>query len=153
MISSGELKQAEKVLENILVDEPNNQKAKIILAKLIFFDDFEKSLKLLDQIEEGSEHSESIDSLKTFAYLFSLKNNPENLDNSSVKNLYLDAINEIQKQNFDSALTKFIEVIRADRYFDNDGARKACIAIFKYLGEENELTLKHRRDFGRALYV
>ena len=153
IISSGEFTKAKKVLENILSNEPENQKARIMLAKLIFFDDYEKSLKLIGQIDEGSEYSELIESLKTFVHLFSLKNAHEQLTDSPVKILYLQAISELQKQNFDSALNKFIEVIRNDRYFDDDGARKACIAIFKYLGEENELTIKHRRDFGRALYV
>ncbi len=153
LISSGEIKKAEKVLENILIDEPDNIKAKIILAKLIFFNDYEKSLKLIEQISEGSEYLDSIESLNIFARLFSLKDNSDNLDNTPSKNIYLNAIADLQKQNFDSALTKFIELIRDDRYYDEDGARKACIAIFKYLGEENELTLKHRRDFGRALYI
>lgn len=153
LISSGELEKAEKVLENILREEPGNQKAIVALAKLIFFNDYEKSFKLLDQIDEGSEYSEIRESLKTFAHLFSLKNNPNQLTDSPAKKLYVEAISDLQKQDFDSALFKFIEVIREDRYFADDGARKACIAIFKYLGEENELTLKHRKDFGRALYV
>jgi len=66
---------------------------------------------------------------------------------------YKSAIDELRKKNFDAALQKFIEVIKTDRSLDDDGARKACIAIFKYLGEENEITLRHRRDFGSALYI
>ncbi|MGB5289710.1 MAG: hypothetical protein WBQ32_12480 [Ignavibacteriaceae bacterium] len=31
-----------------------------------------------------------------------------------------------------------------------DALRKPRISILKYLGEENEITLKHRRDFGSA---
>jgi putative thioredoxin len=54
---------------------------------------------------------------------------------------------------FDSSLEKFIEVIRADKSSDNEGARRACIAIFKYLGDDHEITIKHTRDFGSALYV
>jgi putative thioredoxin len=50
-------------------------------------------------------------------------------------------------------LEQFIEVIREDRYYDDDGSRKACIAIFKYLGEERDTTIKYRRAFGNALYV
>ena len=62
-------------------------------------------------------------------------------------------INILKNKNFDSALENFINVIRLNRQFDDDGARKACIAIFKYLGEEHEITQRHRRDFGSALYV
>ena len=65
----------------------------------------------------------------------------------------MSAINDIRRKDFNSALSKIIDVIRTDRNYDDDGARKACIAIFKYLGEDHEITQKHRRDFGRALYV
>ncbi|NTW46814.1 MAG: tetratricopeptide repeat protein, partial [Chlorobaculum sp.] len=45
---------------------------------------------------------------------------------------------------------RFIAVLRDNRYYDDDGSRKACIAIFRLLGEEHEITLKHRRAFDRA---
>jgi putative thioredoxin len=70
-----------------------------------------------------------------------------------VKSIYIEAIGDLMKKNFPNALEKFIKVIKENKSYDDEGARKACIAIFKYLGEENEITLKYRRDFGRALYV
>ena len=77
----------------------------------------------------------------------------DSLPDSPAREKYITAIENLRNQNFDSALSNFIDVIREDRYFDDDGARKACIAIFKYLGEESAITLKYRRDFGSALYV
>ena len=153
LISTGEEDKAEKVLENILKAEPDNEKAKVILARILFFKDAERSLSLVKSIDEGSEYFETVNSLRSFAGLFELKDNPDNLPDSQTKFIYLEATSDLQKKNFDSALEKFIEVIRIDRQFDDDGARKACIAIFKYLGEENEITLRHRRYFGSALYI
>ena len=72
---------------------------------------------------------------------------------SDVKEKYFSAILDIRKQDFNSALSEFIEIIRTAGNYDEDGARKACIAIFKFLGEYHEITLNHRQDFGRALYV
>ena len=69
-----------------------------------------------------------------------------------VRERYREAIEKLRKKNFDGALSDFIEVIRENRYYDDDGARKACIAIFKYLGEDEPTTLKHRKVFDRALY-
>lgn len=153
LISNGETDKAIKVLENMLKKEPENEKVKVMLAKLLVFKDKEKCLSLIEGIDEGSENFELVVSLKTISRLINLKNNPNGLQESPAWNLYMEAIGDIQKQNFDSALDKFIEVIRSDRTLDDDGARKACIAIFKYLGEENEITIKHRRDFGSALYI
>ena len=94
-----------------------------------------------------------VDSIKTFARMFNYLDDKNSLPDNQVKDLYLNAITEVKEKKFASALEKFIEVIRSNRYYDNDGARKACIAIFKFLGEENEITLKYRRDFSSALYV
>jgi len=70
-----------------------------------------------------------------------------------VKATYTRAIQDLSVGNYDRALDGFIDVIREDRYYDDDGSRKACIAIFKYLGEDNEITVNHRRAFGNALYT
>ena len=55
--------------------------------------------------------------------------------------------------DFDRGLATFIYVIREDRYYADDFSRKACIAIFRLLGEGHEITRKYRRAFDGALYV
>lgn len=144
---------ARPILEEIVTHDKANQKAKVLLAKLTLHTDPERAVKLINDIEEHSKYYEAASSIKTFGRLFSLLDNPEHLTDASVKASYLDAIESLKSQDYDSALTKFIEIIRNDRYYDNDGSRKAVIAIFKYLGDEHMLTVKHRRDFGSALYI
>lgn len=50
-----------------------------------------------------------------------------------------------------TAVGQFIEAIRENRSYD-DGSRKACIAVFKLLSEEHEVTKRPRRDFSSALH-
>ncbi len=145
--------KAVKILKSILSSEPENEEVKILLAKSTFFEDPINSIKLIEGFDESSEHFEIVDSLRTFANMFDLLNHSDSLPTNQVKDIYLNAIKNVKEQNFDSALETFIETIRTDRYYDDDGSRKACIAIFKYLGEENEISLKYRRDFSSALFV
>jgi hypothetical protein len=42
--------------------------------------------------------------------------------------------------DFDTALSEFIEAMKVDRGFNDECSRKACIAIFRYLGEESDIT-------------
>ena len=49
-------------------------------------------------------------------------------------------------------LRGLIDVIRRNRYYDDDGARKAVIAVFKLLGEDHETTRAYRNPFANALY-
>jgi putative thioredoxin len=77
---------------------------------------------------------------------------PNELPEAPVREDYIAALNLLAEGNFNASLSTFISVIRRDRYYDDDGSRKACIGIFKLLGEEHEITLAHRKEFNRSLY-
>jgi putative thioredoxin len=124
---------------------------KVLLAKILLFDDIKEAKRLIQNVDGNLNNIELADSINTLAEL--LQRDQSSFGDSEVREKYLSAILDIRKKDFDSALTKFIEIIRTDRNYDDDGARKACIAIFKFLGEDNEITVRHRRDFGSALYV
>jgi putative thioredoxin len=149
LISKDENDKAFLMLDKMLKQEPDNSELKILLAQTLLFRDPGKAEALAIESELDAENSELVDSIKTIAHLFSLNG----IKGSDAAGDYKSAIEELKQRNFDSALEKFIEVIKTDRSLDDDGARKACIAIFKFLGEDNEITLRHRRDFGSALYI
>jgi putative thioredoxin len=149
LLLEGNNAEAVVLLEKLIKAEPDNPEVKALLARTILFEDSSRALELITGIEDNTDFSELIESIKTISNLFTVNG----LDNSEIAKQFNSAVESLKSKNFDSALEKFIDVIRTDRTFNDDGARKACIAIFKYLGEENEITLRHRRDFGSALYV
>lgn len=149
LMNKGENDKASNLLKKLLKSDPENSELKLLLAKAILFDDPVTSEKLAVEAEHNVQNSELINSIRTIAHLFSLNG----IGGSDTAVQYKSAIEELKRKNFDLALEKFIDIIKTDRSLDNDGARKACIAIFKYLGEENEISLRHRRDFGSALYI
>ncbi|WP_017659547.1 thioredoxin [Baaleninema simplex] len=54
--------------------------------------------------------------------------------------------------NYKEALETFIDLVGRDRGYQNDGARKAAIAIFNLLGNDHPLTQEYRRQLTMALY-
>ena len=152
LLSSGNENEASRIFKDVLIHDSGNITVKIHLARIYLFEDTEKAIQLIASIEETLENAEIINSLKTIADLIK-ENNSMVLQESASKELYLEAVRLLKEKKFDQSLEKFIEMIRTDRYYGDDIARKACVAIFKYLGEESEITLTYRRDFGRALYV
>ena len=152
LLSAGNEKEAKKILNEVLNHDVQNTPAKIHLARIYLFNDSKKAFQLLSDIEETNENVEMLSSIRTIADLLA-ESNAEHLEDSPTKEIYLEAVNKLKEKKFDQSLEKFIEIIRTDRFFADDISRKACVAIFKYLGEESEITLTYRRDFGRALYV
>ena len=149
LLDKGDDERAAALLKKLAEIEPDNSSVKVQLARSVLFNDYKTAEQLAAESENDMANSELVDSIKTISHLFSMND----INGSDAAAEYKSAIDELRKKNFDAALQKFIEVIKTDRSLDDDGARKACIAIFKYLGEENEITLRHRRDFGSALYI
>lgn len=151
LLEKGNTTDAKIILEDVQKGDINNNDVKILLAKILFFEDQKEALRLIENADGNLDNIELTQAMSTLAEL--LNRDISLFPESDVKQEYRSAIEDIRSQNFDSALQKFINVIRKDRNYDDDGARKACIAIFKFLGENNQITLKNRRDFGSALNV
>jgi putative thioredoxin len=150
--ASGDEGAARAIVEGVLAQEPDNLKARILEAQILLFEDPDRAAELLAGLEEHVEDFQKVDSVRTLAALLTKAKDVQHLPESPVKARYEAALQEVTRKHFDAALRHFIHIIREDRYYDDDGSRKACIAIFKYLGETHEVTLKHRREFSSALY-
>jgi putative thioredoxin len=150
LLGKGSEMDAKVILEEVLRRDMNNDEVKILLAKVLLFDEPKEAIRLVQNADGSGEYFDIAESIKTIIELLDKK---DKLPDTDVMDKYSNAIEDLKNKNFDASLEKFIDVIREDRQYDDDGSRKACIAIFKYLGEEHPITIKHRREFGSALYV
>ena len=139
LVAEGKRKEAAPLLEEILRRSPDNHRARVLLAQALLEADRARALDLVRHIEADSKYFQTADAIKTVATLETRLENPSLFPGDPVKPAYVEAIRLLEKGEVGAALDKFIEVIRANRYYDDDGARKACIAIFTLLGDENEL--------------
>jgi putative thioredoxin len=149
----GPCKVLSPVLEKIISQDPENDQASLMLAKILLFIDSDRAINLVKNIEFNSDFYSLAESIRIFEKLFKLSKNSNNLPEGKIKEEYHRAIKHCQSRNFEQALESFIDVMLTDRNYHNDGARKACIAIFKYLGEKHNITKKYRPKFSSALYV
>lgn len=153
MLSNGKVSEAQKMLEEIVRAEPENDSANALLARINIFVDPEKASDYAKAIEPGSAYFEMAESIQTFAALFQYLENPDDLPEGANKEQYLKAIKNLHDQKFEEGIQGFIEMLELDRNYDEDGSRKACVAIFKFLGEDHSITKKYRPAFSSALYV
>ncbi len=141
---------AKMALEEALQHEPALKEAQVLLANEIVMNEPERALELVSTIHEDSSHYQMACDISTLSYLMTV--DTEQLEEASVKSYYVQAINSLREARFEEALQHIIEVIRRNKYYDDEGARKGCIAIFHYLGEDHELSKEYRRKFDMALF-
>jgi putative thioredoxin len=153
LLTAGRLPEAKQSLEKALAAEPGNPAAAVLLAQTLLYENPQKAVQLVRHIEEDSEYFQTVETIRSFERMFQYLEKQNGLPEDPVKKQYLEATRHLRSANFSAALEDFIEVLQTDRYYDDDGSRKACIAIFKFLGEDHELTQKYRPVFSSALYV
>jgi len=148
LLEEGSSQKALELLEEVLEHEPGNQDAGVMLMKLKLFSDPAEAEQLAGMLEGKSELFDLCDAVRTLASV--LGRSESDFPGNTVRETYIAAVKHLQNEDFDQALEGFIHVLKEDRYYDDDGSRKNCIAIFRFLGEEHPVTLRHRRAFDRS---
>jgi len=143
---------ARELLEVVVAAEPTNEVATVLLAQTFLDSEPTRAVEMLEGIGRGSDRHEEAEAIRTLASLCGRLDPGGPLPEGLVKGLYERAIEKARLRDYGAALDAFIEVVLKDRGYDDDGARKACIAIFKLLGEDDSITRQHRPAFGNALY-
>ena len=152
LLHDNKIPEGQSVLEKIIGEDPANEHARALLAGSLIGTDPDKAVGLVQGIEEYSEYFPMVEAVRTFCALTSKLRQPADLPDDPAKPTYLAALGELASFNYDAALKHFIDVIRTNRYYDDDGARKACVAIFRILGDNHDVTQNWRREFSNALY-
>jgi putative thioredoxin len=58
----------------------------------------------------------------------------------------------VTQERHQEALEEFLEVVRRDRQYNDDGARKAMLALFTTIGDDDPVTREYRRKLANVLF-
>jgi len=151
LLAVGDHDEAEEIARSVLARDPANTHAAVIAAQAVVWKDAAQAAGLVATLEADSEHFPLVEAIRTVAHVEAVAADPARLASAACKEVYLAAARALAARDFRKAVELFINVLRSDRRYDDEGARKACIAIFRLLGDEHDVTREHRRDFSSAL--
>jgi putative thioredoxin len=156
----GKLAEAKAQYRAILESEPNHGKALLGMGRLLMNEgDVQGALQYLEQVPlVGAERKEAdplIARLKLqggatqdeSALREKLKSEPNNLETRFELAQALAAA-----EKYDEALSEFLNIVKGDRSFREDGARQAMVQIFEVLGSDQPLTEKYRSELAKVLF-
>lgn len=145
--------EALKLLKTVVEQEPDNAAAKALIAQALVFQDPQRALQMLDGVDLRDPVPVRIaDAVGVLAHLATVREKPESLPASPGRDTYIAAAEQIAGQDFEAAFASLLKVVSVDRRLDDDGARKAMLALFTLLGEDHPLTQQYRRRLERALF-
>lgn len=152
-LKQGDAEAAEQLLWPILDDNPDDPEVKVLLAQALAFRDPTRANALADEADIADPELRQVrEAVQTVARLIALGDHPDELPEAPVRDTYLAGIHALGDADYDTALDHFIDVVQQNRDYDDDGARKACVALFTLLGNEHPATQEYRRTFDMALY-
>jgi putative thioredoxin len=158
--SQGKAAEAKALYRQILESEPNHAKSLLGIAGLLMSEgDGKAALHFLDKIPLVADERKEADRLIARLKLQS----GAGQDESSLRARLQADPNDIEArfalaqalaggEKYDEALAEFLSVVKTDRNFSEDGARKAMIQIFEVLGSEHRLTEKYRSELAKVLF-
>jgi len=153
LLAAGKTEQGIRLLRSLVSRDQGNIAARVALASALFPESHADAAALVREIEADSEYFPLADAIRTIADIESHLGHPASLAESPAKEQYLAAIASMSRNEMEKAIDGFIRVIREDKSYDDEGARRACIALFKMLGDDNEIARQKRREFSSALFV
>ena len=158
--AEGKLVEAKAAYETILAADPNHGQALLGMARLVMnHGDNAAALDYLERISIVADERKEADRLvarlnlqaggaqNEAALRENIKADPKNIE---ARFELAQALAGVEK--YDEALQEFLEVVKADRKFKDDGARKAMIQIFEVLDSDDPLTDKYRSELAAVLF-
>lgn len=151
-IEVGDRVRSREAALNLYNEDPENDEWKVTLALQFLPDQIEDAEKLINSLQEPERFMIEKEAVETISRLKTISDGEYSLPDSKPAVRYREAAVSLFQGQFDEAIKGFIDVLIADRELDDEGARKACVALFRFLGDKHPVSQDYRRQFSMALY-
>ena len=135
-------------LDHFVAENPDFSEAAVLLARHQIFSDPERALSAIEPIRPGNVLFDQAEDLRLLAQLGQF----EAEEDIPVVTKLKAAREAILAEDWDATLNYLVESLMMNKNYKDEFPRKVTIAVFRFLGEQHELTRKYRPRFSMALY-
>jgi len=144
--------EAGKAARRALELEPANSAAALCLVKALLREgQGSPALEILDRFPAGAESS-SAERLRPLAALLAEVESSADQPADVMEAGYLQTARLLARGNYPAALDGLLELLRRDKHYRNDDARRVYLAALEILGEEDPLTRQYRDELASVLF-
>jgi putative thioredoxin len=156
----GKPAEAQAIYQSILDAEPTHAKSLLGLGRVLMnAGDRDGALETLERISPAAEERKIADRLIARLQL----QGDQSADEATLRQKLAAQPDSLEarfdlaqalaaNEKFEEALSEFFEIVKSDREFRDDGARKAMVQIFEVLGPDHPLTDKYRSELATVLF-
>ena len=157
--SEGDAEKALEIYEQVLEESAQHAGALLGVGRGLLDTDVERGLSLLERVPLGGPERNEADRLIARQKL----SQRDGDDAESLRRELAAAPDSIDlrfrlaqalaaEEHYEAALEEFLAVLKKDRAFEDDGARKAMVQIFEVLGRGSELADRFRSEMAKVLF-
>jgi putative thioredoxin len=156
----GKAAEAQAIYRSILDAEPQHAKSLLGLGRVLMnAGDRDGALETLDRISPAAEERKIADRLMARLQLQGDQGADEATlreklaaDPDSLEARFDLAQALAANEKFEEALNEFLKIVKSDRGFRDDGARRAMVQIFDVLPPDDPLIDKYRSELAKVLF-
>lgn len=153
-LAAGDRKGAINFLRSALVKEPDNYHLHPELAGLLIAEgEYEQAEALLNALPANEQLNEDVARIRaSLKFLIITRDAPDaaalrralDADNNDVRALYQLSAHQVIAGEYEAAMDQLLDIVRRDRRFGDDAARKALIDVFTLLGNSGDQVKRYR---------
>ncbi len=148
LLDEGQRDAAIQLLEQIIAEEPTNSSATMLLARSLAFSDPERAASLARTAATGENRFVVIsDAIKMLDHYRLRIHGDTPFDDEPGRDDFIRALTALSDNRLEEVVMALLEVIKINRYYDDDASRKIGVAVFTLLGDKHPLTKSYRRTF------
>jgi putative thioredoxin len=152
LLESMDWAHASDTFQQFLLKSPNHPAGILgILKANLMQGKFSEAKHILDEFPSSPEYARMETLKPLFNALWSASSNQVIVDNP-MDATYQNALRLVLRGNLPAAMDGLIDILRQDKHYRNDEARKVLLGLFEVLGDHHPLTQQYRRELAMVLF-